>query len=61
LSEGTMRDLVVFDSKKIAARLYRITLAELKAGEYGFIPPNSELPNRAAAALGKIYTFRILE
>jgi hypothetical protein len=61
VSEGAMRDLVSFDSKKIAPRLYRITLTNLAAGEYGFLPPNNELQNRASASLGKMYTFRVSE
>jgi hypothetical protein len=60
-SEGTTRDLVEFVSTKIAARLYRITFNGLAPGEYGFLPPNAELPNRASASVGKIFTFHVSE
>lgn len=63
VSEGAMRDLLPFDSNKVAPRMYRVTLANLPSGEYGFLPPlqSVEHSNRAAAALGKIFTFRVVE
>lgn len=62
-SEGAMRDIVPFDSQKVAPRTYKITLTNLSSGQYGLLPPleNTEHSNRAAAALGKIYTFRVVE
>lgn len=61
ISEGAMRDVVPYDSKKIAPRTYTFSLDHLTPGEYGLLPPDSPLQNRASASLGRIYTFRVVE
>ncbi len=42
--------------EKLATRVYRIRLADLKRGEYGILPPGAA---SATAASGKIYTFSV--
>jgi len=61
---GAMRDMVPFEGKRVARNLYEILLpSTLGAGEYGII----WLGNAGAAggmssiAMGKMYTFRVLE
>ena len=61
VSGGATRDLVPFEGKKIASRMYVITLLNLGAGEYGFLAPGSVASSHASAQLGKMYTFRLLE
>lgn len=59
-SSGTERkNEVAFDSEKIASRVFKIKLGELKKGEYGFLPPGAMASSSAAASLGKMYTFGI--
>lgn len=59
---GATRDAVDFTSKKIAPRVYAITLPELTAkGEYGFLPPLDLVSQTNLASSGKIYTFAIVE
>ena len=62
-----------FDFVKIAPRTYRVILASLKAGEYGFLPPDTKtfggfgggvsgMPMQSGQLnSGKLYTFAILE
>ena len=39
VSGGATRDLIPFESKKIAARTYQIVLPSLGAGNFGILPP----------------------
>jgi hypothetical protein len=53
---GSQRDLVAFDGKKIASRMYEVTFpASAGSGEYGVLPPSS------TSGSGKIYSFRMME
>jgi len=60
---GAMRDMVPFEGKKVGNRLYSVILpANLGAGEYGFILPLGSVGvTGSASAVGKMYTFRVLE
>ncbi|MDR3726647.1 MAG: hypothetical protein P4K86_06380 [Terracidiphilus sp.] len=59
---GATRDAVDFTSKKIAPRVYAITLTALTGkGEYGFLPPLDLVSQTNLASSGKIYTFSIVE
>ncbi len=60
-SGGATRDLIPFESKKIAARTWVVVLPNLGAGEYGFLAPGAVGSQHASAQLGKMYTFRLLE
>jgi len=60
-SGGAKRDTLPFDYKKTAARTYTVSLANLEAGEYGFLAPGAALSSHASAQLGKMYTFHLLE
>jgi hypothetical protein len=60
-SGGAKRDVVEFESKKIAPRMYEIALGNgVKTGDYGFLPPGAMSSSNLASA-GKIYTFHIIE
>ncbi len=60
-SGGAQRDEVPFESKKIAPRTYEIVLGpDIKAGEYGFLPPGAVSSSNMASS-GKMYTFQVLE
>jgi hypothetical protein len=61
VSGGATRDLLPFESKKIAPRTYVIVLPNITTGEYGFLPPGAEMSSHASSSLGKIYSFRVLE
>ena len=57
-SGGAVRDTVDFTSKKIAPRLYSITIGgEPGKGEFGFLPPQEAGTGKGVASSGKIYTF----
>jgi hypothetical protein len=59
---GATRDAVDFTSKKIAPRVYAITLpASTGRGEYGFLPPLDLVSQTNLASSGKIYTFAIVD
>jgi hypothetical protein len=60
---GAMRDLVPFEGKRVAPRTFSVVLpANLGAGEYGFLSPGAVgSSGNAAAQIGKMYTFRIVE
>ncbi|MGD0870943.1 MAG: hypothetical protein ABSB88_15415 [Bryobacteraceae bacterium] len=60
-SGGATRDLVPFESKKLAPRTYEIILPSLGAGEYGLLPPASGDATGSTGRVGKIYSFSILE
>jgi len=59
VSGGATRDLVPFESKKAANRMFmfKVVLPNLGAGEYGFLPPGAA----SSASIGKMYSFRLLE
>ena len=61
VSGGATRDVMMFDSKKIAPRTYVIVLSNISGGEYGFLPPGAAVSSHASASLGKIYSFRVIE
>jgi len=60
-SGGAKRDLVPFEGKKIAPRVYSVTFTTLTPGEYGFLPPGAFTSAGASSSLGKIYTFSLSE
>lgn len=58
-SGGAVRDTVDYSSKKIAPRIYAITLGgDLTKGEYGFLPPLDSANNMASS--GKMFTFALV-
>jgi hypothetical protein len=57
VSGGATRDMIPFESKKIAPRTYEIVVPNLGAGEYGLLPPSAADSTR----IGKLYSFRIIE
>lgn len=59
-SGGTTRDVIPFDGQKVANRTYHVTLPNLGAGEYGFLPPGA-VTSANSASIGKMYTFRLPE
>ena len=51
---GAARDLVKFESSRMAPHAYRVALpSSFEAGEYGFLPPGSN------GASGKVYSFSV--
>jgi hypothetical protein len=60
-SGGATRDLIPFEGKKIAPRMWTVILPNLGPGEYGFLAPGAVASQHASAQLGKMYTFRLLE
>ena len=61
-STGANRDAVEFEPKKLAPRVYQITLpADIGKGEYGILPPGSANSQSNAASAGKIYAFTFVE
>jgi hypothetical protein len=60
-SGGASKDMVEFESKKVAPHRYLITLPNAKAGEYGFLPPGAVGSQNAAGSTGKVYSFSLLE
>jgi len=61
VSGGATRDLIPFESKKIAPRTYEVTLPNLGIGEYGLLPPAGSDSTSSSGRIGKIYSFRLLE
>ncbi len=61
VSGGATRDLVPFESKKIAARTYQVMLPNIGAGDYGILPPASGDSTSSSGRIGKVYSFRIIE
>ena len=57
VSGGATRDMIPFESKKIAPRTWEIVLPTLGSGEYGLLPPSASDSTR----IGKLYSFRIIE
>ncbi len=61
-SGGATRDVLKFDGKKTSPRHYLVTLpAEVKQGEYAFMPPGAIASTNAAGSTGKVYSFRVIE
>lgn len=59
---GATRDVVPFEGKKLAPRIYQVVLPNnVGAGEYGFLPPGAFGAANSASSLGKMFTFRVLE
>ncbi len=60
-STGASRDLVEFQTVKVAPLTYKITLpAPLPPGEYGFLPPGA-FASKNLASSGMMYTFSLKE
>lgn len=61
VSGGAMRDLIEFQSEKLAPRLFQITLqSSMGHGEYGLLPPGAYGSANMGSA-GKIYAVSIVE
>jgi hypothetical protein len=58
-SGGAERDTIHFEPRKIAERTWEISLGELTAGEYGFLPPG--VSSSSISSSGKMYTFGIAQ
>jgi hypothetical protein len=61
ISGGATRDLMLFESKRIAPRTYEVSLSDLKPGEYGLLPPTSLDATASSGRIGKICSFGVLE
>jgi hypothetical protein len=61
VSGGATRDVVPFESKKVATRTYEIVLPNLGGGDFGLLPPASSDATSASGRIGKIYSFRLIE
>ena len=58
-SGGAVRDTVEFTSKKIAPRVYQVTVGgDTGKGEFGFLPP-LDSNGKNISSSGKIYTFTL--
>ncbi len=58
---GATQAAVDFTSKKLAPRIYEITLTtEAGHGEFGFLPPQDMGSGKSMASSGKIYTFSLV-
>jgi hypothetical protein len=72
-SAGADKNAVSFDFVKIAPRTFKIVIAALKKGEYGFLPPaqvsiggvgggvSGQTVQSGSMNVGKLYTFAVLE
>jgi hypothetical protein len=59
-SGGAVRDTVEFTSRKIAPRVYQVTVGgDRGKGEFGFLPPLDTLGGKNVSSSGKIYTFTL--
>lgn len=59
-SGGAIRDTVDYTTKKLAPRVYEVTLGgEVGKGEYGFLPPLDAVSEKSMASSGKMYTFSL--
>jgi len=61
VSGGATRDLLPFESKKLAPRTYQIVLPSVGSGDFGLLPPASSDATSSSGRIGKIYSFRIIE
>jgi len=59
VSGGATRDIVPFESNKIAPRTYTINLPSLSPGEYGLLPPLSTEGASSSGRIGKLYSFHV--
>lgn len=60
-SGGAGSRIVDFSTRKLAPRVYEITLTtETGRGEYGFLPPQELGTGKSMASSGKIYTFSLV-
>jgi hypothetical protein len=59
-SGGATRDLIPFESRKIAPRTFEIVLPTLSPGEYGLLPPASN-DQGGMGRTGKLYSFGFVE
>ena len=61
VSGGAVRDLIEFQSEKLAPRVFQITLqSSMGHGEYGLLPPGAYGSSNMSSA-GKIYAVSIVE
>jgi hypothetical protein len=58
-SGGATRDLLSFESKKVAPRKFVVLLNNLSQGEYGLLPPGAQTSAGASSQMGKMYTFSL--
>jgi hypothetical protein len=58
-SGGAMRDVIPFDSVKVAPRTFRVIMSTA-LGEYGVLPPAAFTAMNGASS-GKIYAFQLVE
>jgi hypothetical protein len=58
-SGGATRDVIPFDSVKVAPRTYHVTVSTA-LGEYGLLPPGAFTAMNGASS-GKIYAFQLVE
>jgi hypothetical protein len=59
---GAGRDSVDYAPKKIAPRVYQITLGgDVSRGEYGFLPPADSVSGNNMASSGKIFSFALVQ
>jgi hypothetical protein len=59
-SGGAVRDTVEFTTKKIAPRVYQVTVGgDTGKGEFGFLPPLESAGGKNISSSGKIYTFTL--
>jgi hypothetical protein len=57
---GALRDVMDFNSKKIAPRVYLIEFSEdMDRGEYGFLPPSDSQIGGSIPTASKIYSFAV--
>jgi len=61
VSGGATRDLIPFESKKIAPRTYEIVLPGLGGGDFGLLPPAGGDSTSSSGRIGKVYSFRLIE
>ena len=61
VSGGATRDIIPFESKKIAPRTYEIVLPNIGGGDFGLLPPAGGDSTSSSGRIGKIYSFRIIE
>lgn len=59
-SGGATRDVLPFDGKKVANRMYKVSVPKMGGGEYGFLPPGAATSS-SSASIGKMYTFRLAD
>jgi len=59
VSGGATRDVVPFDSVKVAPRTYHVTISTA-LGEYGLLPPGAFTAMNGGSS-GKIYAFQLVE